>query len=124
LLHRTVTVECDTIIGPCHRLVTNEKSLVTVPLRAGNDGTWTLDLAVHLDSSKLSGNAYLIFPNGDLFPFKVPGKYLKATQQASLVLTGVGLGKGATFQLLLSVPTMSIQSISGKVAGQKLQWRL
>ncbi len=123
-VHRSVTVTCDTIIGPCHRHVEVDTSPVTIALPGGNDGRWSLDVALSRNLARLSGNAFLTFPNGDVFQFRVRGKYLEKSQKANLVLSGAGANTGASLLLSITVPDMTIESMRGKVAGQKIDWRL
>jgi len=99
-------------------------SPVTIALPAANDGSWTLDLALNRNLARLSGNAFLTFPNGDVFQFRARGSYLEQSQKASLVLSGAGANTGATLLLSITVPDMRIESMRGRVAGQKIDWHL
>jgi len=116
---RAVTVTCDTIIGPCHRHTTVDKSYVNWPLGVAHDGSWKLDLAIARNRAVLSGNAFITFPNGDVWIFKIRGKYLEQKQQARLVMSN---GPGSSLLVTLSVPDMAVHNIRGTLAGQKISW--
>jgi hypothetical protein len=116
---RAVTVTCDTIIGPCHRHTTVDKGYVSWPLGATHDGSWKLDLAMARNGAALSGNAFITFPNGDVWISKIRGKYSERKQQALLL---VGSGAGPSLSVTLSVPDMVVQRIRGTMAGQKIDW--
>jgi len=73
---------------------------------------------------KEAGNAFLTFPNGDVFQFRVRGKYLEKSQKANLILSGAGANTGAMLLLSVTVPDMTIESMRGRVAGQKIDWHL
>jgi len=104
--------------------VTVDTSQVSIALPEANDGSWTLDLAISRNSDRLSGNAFLNFSNGAGFQFRVRGKYLEKSQKANLIVYGAGANTGAMLLLSITVPDMTIESMRGKVAGQKIDWHL
>ncbi len=85
------------------------------------DGTWTLLLnIVTSEKNRITGTASAHLPNGEVFPFEIAGTWKPSRLEASLLLKGVGEGKGANLRFELLGPYMSLARMRGKIAGQTL----
>jgi hypothetical protein len=84
------------------------------------DGSWVLNLKVVPIGQKLTGTATITFPNDEAFNFVASGTALSGNRTYRILLLGTGVAKGATLILTTAGPEMQLQSVSGRVCGQRV----
>jgi hypothetical protein len=100
---------------------TNETSDVSFPLTDGNEGDWNLQLNLTAFANYARGDATITFANGETQHFRVNGKTSSFTGETRLLLTSGGFDRGSFLWVMLSPdPDFQIESLSGRVSGQKV----
>jgi hypothetical protein len=95
---------------------------VSIPLPAGSDGSWTVQMEI-LPLTSLAGSGSFVFATRSL-PTGLSGSFSKSSNVTKVKLTGINEGKGSTLNLNLSTTadgTVDIQSLKGKVLGQSVK---
>ena len=100
---------------------TTDSTDVSFPLTEGNDGSWNLELDLTPFGNYLRGTATITFANGETQQFRVNGKYYSSIDKTKLLLTSSSwIDRGSILWVALSGPTLDIESLKGKVSGQKV----
>jgi hypothetical protein len=108
-----------------HRLDLNGKyvtrtSANALPLPAGMNGYWRLDLDVAAEGDDLTGTGTITLSNGRVLDYEMIGKYNAKRQSAKLKLIGRNEGAGSSLSLVVQGAHMELVSLKGNVLGQKL----
>src|SRR5205823_2813984 len=99
----------------------NDTSDVTFPLPDGNDGHWNLELNLAPVGNYERGTATITFANDETQNFRVNGRYSPFSGTTRLLLTGTFFDHGSFLWVTLSPPPdYEIQSMRGRVSGQKI----
>lgn len=100
---------------------TNSTNDVSFPLTDGNDGHWNLQLNLTANGNYVRGDATITFANAETQRFWVNGKTSSSTGETKLLLTSGWFDRGSCLWVLLSPdPDFQIESLSGRVSGQKV----
>jgi hypothetical protein len=99
---------------------TTDRSDVSFALPEGNDGHWNLQLTLTPHGTYLSGDAVVTFANGETQEFHVSGKYSSFSDRTRLLLTSTWRDRGSMLWVNLVGPDLDIESLKGRVSGQKV----
>jgi hypothetical protein len=98
------------------------KSNVSIPLPAGVDGAWTVNMNI-LPLKKLTGTATIVFTSGRKLSGNLTGSFSPNSNLAKVRITGVNDARGTSISLNFNnsegVPTAV--SVRGKLLGQTLR---
>jgi len=100
----------------------SEKSTFSEPLPEDMDGSFNLTIEVDQDGKKLVGNGTLELSNGIRYSLPAKGKVNNKKGKSKLELKGdTTASKGCKLKLIIDESDDSIESIKGKVLGQKIR---
>jgi hypothetical protein len=84
-------------------------------------GVWTLTL--NLDDAKTGGTATVVLNTGARFDFTIKGSVKAGQANLSLAPSLASPGtKGSSLKVVVDTATSTIQSFSGKIAGQAVRY--
>ena len=101
-----------------HGRCVTQTEAVSLPLPAGMNGDWELDLDVAANGKKLTGTGTLTLSNGRVLTYQIVGSYNTTSQVAKLKLVGEGETTGSSLSLTAQGAGMDLTSLKGKVFGQ------
>ena len=94
------------------------QSLISgVPLPAGVDGSWSVQLAV-VGADRLAGTGAILLPNGRSLQASLTGNSSTDSGVGRIKLSGVDQDRGNTLNLSLSGQTNALRKLSGRILGQ------
>ena len=91
-------------------------SVSGVPLPAGVDGSWSVAMTIQVPS----GSGFILLPNGRSLQANLASSFSAGSGLSRLKLSGTGGDRGNTLNVSYLPATSALESISGKVLGQKV----
>jgi hypothetical protein len=104
--------------GKCERVTQS----VSLPLPAGMNGDWTLDLNIVTNGNKRAGTGTLTLSNGRVLTYQIVGSYNAKSQLSKLKLVGESEATGSSLSLTTHGAGMNLTGLKGKVLGQTLKY--
>ena len=93
------------------------RSDISVPLPAGADGSWTLQMNI-VPFSRLGGSATIVLPNGRTLALNLSGTYSSATDESKVKLSGFGDSRGNNATVTFDSDLLTLR---GTVLGQTVR---
>jgi hypothetical protein len=94
----------------------------TVPLPAGMNGNWELDISVAANGNKRTGTGTLTLSNGRVLTYQIIGSYNARNQLSKLKLVGESEATGSSLSLTTYGAGMDLTGLTGNVLGQPLKY--
>ena len=94
---------------------------ITLPLPAGMDGNWTLNVKTIGVANTLTGTAALTLSTGRILNYQLRGRYSPRSQNGVLILTGRNEPLGTFLVLSTHGPSLGLVKLRGRVLGQYLK---
>ena len=94
---------------------------ITLPLPAGMDGNWTLNVKTIGVANTLTGTAALTLSTGRILNYQLRGRYSPRSQNGVLILTGRNEALGTFLVLSTHGPSLGLVKLRGRVLGQYLK---
>jgi hypothetical protein len=91
---------------------------VSLPLAAGMNGSWTLQLSV-VALQKLAGSASIVLSNGRTLPATLSGSF--ASGRSAVKLTGINEATGSRLNVVFFDNAAAPDSMRGRILGQTVQ---
>jgi hypothetical protein len=100
----------------------NIKSDVSIPLPAGVDGSWAIQMDI-LALNNLGGTGSFALSNGRSLPANLTGSFSEKSNASKVKLTGFdeGLGSSVNLNFTTTEAGVEIQKLRGKVLGQTVK---
>jgi hypothetical protein len=99
-----------------------ETSADTVPLPAGMNGNWELDISIAANGNKRTGTGTLTLSNGRVLTYQIVGSYNAKNQLSKLKLVGESEATGSSLSLTTYGAGMDLTGLTGNVLGQPLKY--
>jgi hypothetical protein len=96
------------------------QSSVTVPLPAGMDGSWGLQLNL-LPLNRVSGSGLIVLSNGRTLSANVSGSYNSRTDKTKVQVTCINENRGSSVNVGFEDGGGVINSVSGNIFGQTVK---
>ena len=93
---------------------------VSLPLAAGMDGGWSLQLNM-VAFTKLAGSASIVLSNGRTLPATLSGRF--SSDKFSVRLTGINEGRGSRLNVTFSSNATAPTTMQGSILGQTVRKR-
>ncbi len=93
--------------------------LESVPLPAGADGHWHLDLDAASEGTRISGTASITLATSNTVPFQVSGTKTTVTKSVMKLKDPSGI---SSLQIVALGPELALQSMHGTVSGQPVDY--
>jgi hypothetical protein len=88
------------------------------------DGSWTMNVDVTPNGTKIAGTGQIILSNGTTYGFSISGSYKAKTDLSKIQLKGTGTNKSISLKAEAKCegPSMDLENLKGKALGQKLTY--
>jgi len=98
------------------------RSDISVPLPAGTDGSWTLQMNI-VTFSRLGGSAIIVLSNGRTLTLNLNGRYSSSLDESTVKMSGTGDSRGnnVTVTFVTSPENSELLTLRGTVLGQTVK---